>query len=68
MMTYRIQQFLILVLHLILLYWIYFALNGSGGMTQNEVLMHFVGMGIYGALLIRGCAAWGKYWHKKEQQ
>jgi hypothetical protein len=37
------------------------------GMEQTQVvLLHFTGMSIYGAALIRGCAAWGKYRHRLE--
>ena len=66
MTTYRLQQILIFLLHIVLLYWIYFALQNSGSMTTKEVLYHFLGMAVYGALLIRGCAAWGKYLYEKE--
>ncbi len=65
-MMYNLQRLIILILHLVLLYWIYFALNNSGAMTTEEVLLHFTGMAIYGALLIRGCAAWGKYLYAKD--
>jgi len=37
-------------------------------MTTKVVLFHFLGMSIYGALLIRGCAAWGKYLYRKENK
>lgn len=63
---YRLQQLIILALHLILLKWITFALNESGVMTTTEVMAHFSGMAIMGAALIRGCAAWAKYHHEKE--
>lgn len=68
MIFYRFQQLVILILHLVLLYWIYFALSESGAMTTKEVLLHFTGMAIFGALLIRGCAAWAKWHHEKEQR
>ena len=63
---YRTQQFLILVLHLILLYWMYFTLTHSGAMTTLEVLYHFVGMSIMGAGLIRGTAYWARHHYLKE--
>lgn len=63
---YRLQQLVILVLHLILLRWMYFALTNSGSMTISEVLTHFVGMSIMGAVLIRGCAFWANYHYQKE--
>jgi|GEM_PF-492943 len=63
---YRFQQLIILVLHLILLKWMYYVLSNSGAFTMTEVLYHFIGMSIMGALLIRGCAAWAKWHHQKE--
>lgn len=61
---YRLQQLIILVLHLILLKWMHYALTELGMEQTSIVLVHFVGMSIYGAALIRGCAAWGKYRHR----
>jgi len=63
---YRIQQFIILVLHLILLKWMYYTLTNSGSFSITEVLYHFIGMSIMGALLIRGCAFWARYHYLKE--
>ena len=63
---YRLQQLLILVLHLILLKWMHYALTELGMEQTQVVLLHFTGMSIYGAALIRGCAAWGKYRHRLE--
>lgn len=57
----RSQQFIILILHLILIKWMYYALFEIGMEKTEVVLMHYTGMAIYGAVLIRGCAAWGKY-------
>jgi len=65
-MAYRFQQLLILVLHLVLLKWMMYALNNSGKYTTSEVMAHFTGMAIYGALLIRGCAWWAKRRYLKE--
>ncbi len=62
----RIQQLIILVLHLILLKWIHYALTETGQGTIEEVMYHFFGMAIYGAALIRGCAWWGKRQFIKE--
>ncbi|MCR9203175.1 MAG: hypothetical protein NXH75_01250 [Halobacteriovoraceae bacterium] len=67
----RFQQLIILVLHLILIKWMYYTLFEMGMEKTEIVLMHYTGMSIYGALLIRGCAAWGKYRHQvdlKEEQ
>lgn len=63
---YRFQQFLILLAHLILLKWILYTLGESGVMLTSHVLLHFLGMAIYGALLIRGTAYWAQYHHQKE--
>lgn len=63
---YRLQQLIILILHLILLKWMHYALTETGTMTTTEVMLHFMGMSVYGALLIRGCAAWGRWIHQKE--
>lgn len=63
---YRIQQALIFIIHIVLLYWIYWLLQNTGNLSTTEVLSHFTGIGIYGALLIRGCAAWAKHHHLKE--
>jgi sugar phosphate permease len=63
---YRLQQLVILILHLVLLRWMFYALTETGVMTTQVVLFHFVGMSIYGAGLIRGCAAWAKYHYEKE--
>ena len=63
---YRVQQLIILVLHLVLLKWMHYALTETGVMTTQVVLVHFLGMSIYGAALIRGCAAWAKYHYEKE--
>ncbi|MEC7277235.1 MAG: hypothetical protein VXV96_13035 [Bdellovibrionota bacterium] len=67
-LAYRAQQFIILILHLILLKWMHYSLSELGGETTAVVLGHFVGMSIYGAVLIRGCAAWGKYRHSLDLQ
>lgn len=63
---YRFQQLVILVLHLILLKWMHYALTETGQESTGIVLAHFAGMSIYGALLIRGCAAWAKYHYEKD--
>jgi hypothetical protein len=63
---YRFQQLIILVLHLILLKWMYYTLSNSGSFSTAEVLYHFIGMSIMGAVLIRGCAYWARYYYLKE--
>jgi hypothetical protein len=56
----RVQQLVILILHLVLLRWIWYTLNNAGAMTTTETLVHFTGIGTFGALLIFGCAKWAK--------
>lgn len=63
---YRFQQLIILILHLILLKWMYYVLSNSGAFSTVVVLYHFIGMSIMGAVLIRGCAYWGRYHYLKE--
>ncbi len=65
---YRLQQLLILGLHLILLYWMYYALSNTGSMTTLQTFYHFFGMSVMGAGLIRGTAWWAQYHYVKEQQ
>ncbi|MCF8058794.1 MAG: hypothetical protein K9K67_05840 [Bacteriovoracaceae bacterium] len=62
----RLQQLIILVLHLILLKWMYYTLAELGTEKTSIVLVHYIGMSIYGAALIRGCAAWGKYHYQQD--
>ena len=64
---YRIQQVIIFIVHILLLWWIYWLLQNTGALTQTHVLLHFTGIATYGAVLIRSCAAWAKYHHEKEQ-
>ncbi len=63
---YRFQQLIILVLHLILLYWMYYTLTHSGILTTAEVFYHFTGMSLMGAGLIRGTAYWARHHYLKE--
>lgn len=63
--VYRFQQLAILLLHLILLKWMHYTLTQTGRMPTKIVFAHFAGMALYGGLLIRGCAAWGKYHYER---
>jgi uncharacterized BrkB/YihY/UPF0761 family membrane protein len=65
---YRFQQLIILILHFILLMWMYYTLSNSGRLSTTEVCYHFIGMSIMGAVLIRGCAFWARYYYLKEQK
>ena len=60
---YRFQQFLILVAHLVLLWWIMFVLRNSGQFTVEKTIIHFFGLSLMGAGLIFGTAKWAKYHH-----
>lgn len=53
---YWSEKVLIVIAHLLLLKWIFFALYESGTMEISKMMFHFVGMAIYGAILIRGTA------------
>jgi apolipoprotein N-acyltransferase len=55
--SYRTQQVVIFVAHLALLKWIFFTLYESGTLSSKEILMHFAGMAVLGAFLIR-ISAW----------
>lgn len=63
---YRFQQLVILVLHLILLSWMYYTLANSGRLSTTTVFYHFIGMSIMGATLIRGSAYWANHHYVKE--
>jgi apolipoprotein N-acyltransferase len=49
-------HFMIGVLHLILLYWMIYVLKEGGKLTMEAIIYHFIGMSIFGGLLIR-CSA-----------
>lgn len=62
---YRFQQLIILLAHLALLAWILYTLSEAGAMSTEAVLLHFTGMSIFGAVLIRGTAAWARHHYVK---
>ena len=64
-MIYRLQQFLILIVHLLLLGWIMYLLQDGGSMSLKMVTLHFSGITLLGAGLIFGTAQWAKYHHRK---
>lgn len=64
---YRLEQALIVVAHLLLLWWIMFVLQDGSTMSTRLMLSHFVGIGVYGAALIRGCAYIAQKRFEKEQ-
>lgn len=63
----RSTQFLILVAHIVLLKWILYTLYEGGILPLTTLLYHFLGISIYGALLIRICAYIYKRQYLKEQ-
>lgn len=62
----RTIQLLILIAHLILLKWILYTLYEGGVLPFSTLLYHFLGMSIYGAVLIRTCAYIYKRQYLKE--
>jgi hypothetical protein len=65
---YRLQQLVILLLHLVLLRWMFYTLSNSGRLQMSEVFYHFIGMSLMGALLIRGSAYWARHHYIKENK
>lgn len=51
-----VENILIFLLHIFYLGWILFVLQESGTWEMKPIVLHFVGMAIYGGLLIRGSA------------
>lgn len=43
-----------------------YALSEGGLMPVQHVLLHFIGMSLYGAFLIRGTAWWARHHFVKE--
>ncbi len=52
----RMVELVILVAHLLLLKWILYVLGEGGILPIEVVVMHFMGLAVSGALLIRFCA------------
>lgn len=65
-LSYRLTQLFILVAHLILLKWILYTLYEGGVLPFKSLMFHFLGISIYGALLIRSCAYIYKRQYLKE--
>ncbi|MGE3610308.1 MAG: hypothetical protein AB7I27_12020 [Bacteriovoracaceae bacterium] len=63
----RLIQLIILIAHLILLYWILYTLHEGGILPFKTVLLHFLGISVYGAVLIRTCAYIYHRQYMKEQ-
>ena len=64
----RFTQFLILLAHLALLQWILYTLYEGGVLPFKTLMLHFLGISIAGALLIRTCAFIYKRQYEKELQ
>lgn len=62
----RMTQLAILVAHLVLLKWILYTLYQGGVLPFKTLMYHFLGISIFGALLIRTCAYIYKRQYLKE--
>lgn len=62
----RTVQIIIFVAHLVLLKWILYTLYEGGVLPFKTLLFHFLGISLYGALLIRTCAYIYKRQYEKE--
>lgn len=65
-MGQRLVQLIILVAHIVLLKWILYTLWEGGVLPFKTLMFHFLGISIYGALLIRTCAYIYKRQYLKE--
>jgi hypothetical protein len=55
-LNHRLMQLFILVAHLVLLKWIIYTLYEGGVLPFNTLMYHFLGISVYGGVLIRFCA------------
>ena len=62
----RLMQLIILVAHLVLLKWILYTLYEGGVLPFKTLMYHFLGISVYGGLLIRICAYIYKRQYLKE--
>ena len=65
-LKHRGVQFIILVAHLVLLKWILYTLYEGGVLPFKALVFHFLGISVYGGLLIRTCAYIYKRQYEKE--
>ncbi|MBT3982228.1 MAG: hypothetical protein HOE90_12795 [Bacteriovoracaceae bacterium] len=63
----RIEKLIIVLLHLLHLRWLLFILQEGGTLQTQSLLLHFVGVGVTGGLLIAGTSTIVKNRHIKEQ-
>lgn len=64
----RFTQVSILLAHLALLQWILYTLYEGGVLPFKTLMLHFLGISVSGALLIRTCAYIYKRQYEKELQ
>jgi apolipoprotein N-acyltransferase len=62
----RLMQLFILVAHIVLLKWILYTLYEGGVLPFKILMYHFLGISVYGGLLIRFCAWYYKRQYLKE--
>lgn len=62
----RMIQIAIFLAHIILLKWILYTLYEGGVLPFSTLLFHFLGISVYGAVLIRTCAYIYKRQYLKE--
>ena len=62
----KVQWVFIFIAHMLLLYWIYYALSQGGNLSVVAMVAHFAGIGTYGALLITFSAYLGRRNYRKE--
>jgi apolipoprotein N-acyltransferase len=65
-LNHRLMQLFILLAHLFLLNWIIYTLYEGGILPFKTLMYHFIGISVYGALLIRFCAWFYKRKYLKE--
>ena len=62
----RFTQLIILIAHIVLLKWILYTLYEGGVLPFKTLMFHFLGISVFGALLIRTCAYIYKRQYLKE--
>jgi apolipoprotein N-acyltransferase len=65
-LNHRLMQLFILVAHLVLLKWIIYTLYEGGVLPFKTLMYHFLGISVYGGVLIRFCAWFYKRQYLKE--
>lgn len=65
-LNHRLMQLFILVAHLVLLRWIVYTLMEGGILPFTTLMYHFLGISLYGGVLIRFCAWFYRRQYLKE--